>query len=156
MRFVSPARRRRFAIMEAGIALTATLLPAIEEVDYVTIVPSSKSPIGRTVLTSSIGRWVALGLGLLPLGWSTGLMLGQYNRPSVAMVCGLFVLERVGSIHPQGRLQPGVLLSNCSVPSCVLAPACHATQSIVPPLPVSGPRHPAVAFHIHLHLHTYS
>ena len=48
--FVSPARRRRFAVMEASIALAATLLPAIEPVERVTIAPSTKSPIGRTVL----------------------------------------------------------------------------------------------------------
>jgi hypothetical protein len=53
--FVSPARRRRFAVMEGAIALAATLLPAIEPVDHVTIVPSSKSPIGRTVLEVGAG-----------------------------------------------------------------------------------------------------
>ena len=49
-RFISPSRKHRFAVMEASISLVATLLPAIEPVDFVTILPSVKSPIGRTVL----------------------------------------------------------------------------------------------------------
>lgn len=49
-RFVSPARKLRLAVMEAAISTVATLLPAIEPVDYVTVTPSAKSPIGRTVL----------------------------------------------------------------------------------------------------------
>jgi len=49
-RFVSPARKLRLAVMEASISLIATLLPALEPVDYVTVTPSAKSPIGRTVL----------------------------------------------------------------------------------------------------------
>jgi hypothetical protein len=36
--------------MEASIALAATLLPAIERVERVTIQPSTQSPLGRTVL----------------------------------------------------------------------------------------------------------
>lgn len=43
-------RKRRFAVMEAGISLAATLLPAIEPIDYTTILPSTRSPLGRTVL----------------------------------------------------------------------------------------------------------
>jgi len=43
--------------MEASIALTATLLPAMERVERVTIVPSAKSPLGRTVLeVRGLGR----------------------------------------------------------------------------------------------------
>lgn len=49
-RFVGPARRRRLAVMEAGISLASTLLPAMEPIEYVTIAPSSRSPMGRTVL----------------------------------------------------------------------------------------------------------
>ena len=49
-RFISPSRKHRFAVMEASISMVATLLPAIEPVDFVTILPSVKSPIGRTVL----------------------------------------------------------------------------------------------------------
>jgi len=56
-RFISPSRKQRFAITEASISLVATLLPAIEPVDFVTILPSSKSPIGRTVLKPNIGRY---------------------------------------------------------------------------------------------------
>jgi hypothetical protein len=41
--------------MEACISMVATLLPAIEPVDFVTIQPSIKSPIGRTVLKVSPG-----------------------------------------------------------------------------------------------------
>ena len=37
-------------MMEASIALAATLLPAIEPVEYATIIPSTRSPLGRTVL----------------------------------------------------------------------------------------------------------
>ena len=43
--------------MEASISLVATLLPAIEPVDFTTILPSVKSPIGRTVLKPHIGRY---------------------------------------------------------------------------------------------------
>ncbi|GLI63674.1 hypothetical protein VaNZ11_006712 [Volvox africanus] len=56
-RFVGAARRRRFAVMEAGISLAATLLPAIEPVDYITIQPSLRSPLGRTVLKPHVGRY---------------------------------------------------------------------------------------------------
>lgn len=56
-RFISPSRKHRFAVMEAAISMVATLLPAIEPVDFVTILPSTKSPIGRTVLKSHIGRY---------------------------------------------------------------------------------------------------
>lgn len=52
-RFISPSRKHRFAVMEASISMVATLLPAIEPVDFVTIMPSTKSPIGRTVLQVS-------------------------------------------------------------------------------------------------------
>lgn len=41
--------------MEGSIALAATLLPAIERVGHVTIQPSAKSPIGRTVLEVRMG-----------------------------------------------------------------------------------------------------
>lgn len=58
-RFVSPSRKRRLAVLEAGIATTATLLPAIEPIEYVTIIPSFKSSIGRTVLTPNVGRHTA-------------------------------------------------------------------------------------------------
>ncbi|KAG2487345.1 hypothetical protein HYH03_014060 [Edaphochlamys debaryana] len=56
-RFVGADRKRRFAVMEAGISLAATLLPAMEPVDYVTIVPSTRSPLGRTVLKPNVGRY---------------------------------------------------------------------------------------------------
>jgi cell division protease FtsH len=56
-RFISPGRKQRFAVMEASISLVATLLPAIEPVDFTTILPSVKSPIGRTVLKPNIGRY---------------------------------------------------------------------------------------------------
>jgi len=56
-KFVSPLRKKRMAVMEGSISLVATLLPAIEPVDYVTIMPSAKSPIGRTVLKPNIGRY---------------------------------------------------------------------------------------------------
>lgn len=49
-RFVGAERKRRFAVMEAGISLAATLLPAIEPIEYTTILPSTRSPLGRTVL----------------------------------------------------------------------------------------------------------
>ncbi len=62
-RFMSPARRHRYAALEAGISLTATLLPAIEPIDFVTIVPSVKSPLGRTVL--KVGATGALHKGNL-------------------------------------------------------------------------------------------
>lgn len=49
-RFISPGRKQRFAVVESGYCLAAALLPAIEPIDYVTILPSIKSPVGRTVL----------------------------------------------------------------------------------------------------------
>jgi ATP-dependent Zn protease len=49
-KFVSPGRKQRFAVVEAGFCVAAALLPAIEPIDYVTILPSIKSPVGRTVL----------------------------------------------------------------------------------------------------------
>ncbi|KAJ9527710.1 hypothetical protein QJQ45_025987 [Haematococcus lacustris] len=55
--FLSPARRQRLALVEAGICLVASLLPAIEPVDYVTALPSARSPVGRTVLKPNVGRY---------------------------------------------------------------------------------------------------
>jgi ATP-dependent Zn protease len=52
-RFISPGRKQRFAVIESGYCLAAALLPAIEPIDYVTILPSIKSPVGRTVLKVS-------------------------------------------------------------------------------------------------------
>jgi hypothetical protein len=43
--------------MEGSIALVATLMPALERVQYVTLAPSIKSPIGRTVLEPSYARF---------------------------------------------------------------------------------------------------
>ncbi len=43
--------------MEGSISLIATLMPALESVQYVSISPSIKSPIGRTVLTPSYARF---------------------------------------------------------------------------------------------------
>ncbi|KAG2434013.1 hypothetical protein HYH02_012473 [Chlamydomonas schloesseri] len=56
-RFVGAGRKKRFAVMEASIALAATLLPAMEPVEYVTIIPSTRSPLGRTVLKPHVGRY---------------------------------------------------------------------------------------------------
>jgi hypothetical protein len=53
-KFVSPGRKQRFAVVEAGFCVAAALLPAIEPIDYVTILPSIKSPVGRTVLKVSL------------------------------------------------------------------------------------------------------
>ena len=53
-RFISPGRKQRFAVVESGYCLAAALLPAIEPIDYVTILPSIKSTVGRTVL--KVGR----------------------------------------------------------------------------------------------------
>lgn len=54
-RFISPGRKQRFAVVESGYCLAAALLPAIEPIDYVTILPSIKSTVGRTVL--KVGAW---------------------------------------------------------------------------------------------------
>ena len=59
-------RKHRFAVMEGGISLVATLLPAIEPIQYTTIVPSSRSPVGRTVLEVSHGGGGRGGRGA---GW---------------------------------------------------------------------------------------
>lgn len=59
-RFISPGRKQRFAVVESGYCLAAALLPAIEPIDYVTILPSIKSPVGRTVLK------VGFSFGILP------------------------------------------------------------------------------------------
>ncbi|KAF5833193.1 hypothetical protein DUNSADRAFT_10543 [Dunaliella salina] len=72
-RFVSPARKLRLAVMEASISMVATLLPAIEPVDYVTVTPSAKSPIGRTVLKPNIGRY------------TTGMWTKRYLREQLLM-----------------------------------------------------------------------
>lgn len=61
-RFISPGRKQRFAVVESGYCLAAALLPAIEPIDYVTILPSIKSPVGRTVL--KVG-WLMLERQLL-------------------------------------------------------------------------------------------
>ncbi|PRW60288.1 cell division isoform B [Chlorella sorokiniana] len=52
----SEAARRRIAAMEAATALTCTLLPAIEPVALVTIVPREKHPLGQTVVKANEAR----------------------------------------------------------------------------------------------------
>jgi hypothetical protein len=85
-RFISPGRKQRFAVVESGFCLAAALLPAIEPIDYVTILPSIKSTVGRTVLKvrllvtrctllcCSVHRHRALSAVLLHLGVKTLLM----------------------------------------------------------------------------------
>ena len=46
----SGGRQRRLAIHEASTALVASLLPSIEPIVYVTIIPREKHPMGQTVL----------------------------------------------------------------------------------------------------------
>ena len=78
--FVSPARKRRFAVMEGSISLVATLLPAIEAVDHVTIQPSAKSPIGRTVLEVCDCAWACV--------WSlSGVAGGLSAEPRTVRAC---------------------------------------------------------------------
>ena len=52
----SGAARRRLAVQEAATALACTLLPAIEPVVQVTIVPREKYPLGQTVLKANEQR----------------------------------------------------------------------------------------------------
>lgn len=46
----SDGRQKRLAVHEASTALVACLLPSIEPIVYVTIVPREKNPMGQTVL----------------------------------------------------------------------------------------------------------
>ena len=46
----SDGRQKRLAVHEASTVLVATLMPAIEPVVYVTIIPKEKHPMGQTVL----------------------------------------------------------------------------------------------------------
>ncbi|GBF88960.1 cell division protein [Raphidocelis subcapitata] len=97
--FVSPARKRRFAVMEASISLAATLLPAIEPVDHVTIVPSAKSPLGRTVLEPHIGRYTT---GVWTKAYlKQQLLLALAGRAGEEIVYGL---DGLSSLN-QARLQ---------------------------------------------------
>jgi ATP-dependent Zn protease len=64
-RFISPGRKQRFAVVESGYCLAAALLPAIEPIDYVTILPSIKSTVGRTVL--KVGAFLCQPLVLGPM-----------------------------------------------------------------------------------------
>ncbi|KAI8110063.1 hypothetical protein M9435_001743 [Picochlorum sp. BPE23] len=52
----SDTARRRLAVMEASTALLCTLLPAIEPIVLVTIVPREKFPFGQTVVKANEGR----------------------------------------------------------------------------------------------------
>ena len=49
----SDGRQRRLAVQEAATCVAATLLPSIEPVVYVTIIPREKYPMGQTVLKVS-------------------------------------------------------------------------------------------------------
>jgi hypothetical protein len=64
--------------MEGSISLIATLMPALEAVQYVTINPSIKSPIGRTVLTPSYARFTT---GVWTRRW------GRVLLPGAAAAC---------------------------------------------------------------------
>ena len=46
----SDGRQKRLAVHEASTALVASLMPAIEPVVYVTIIPRERHPMGQTVL----------------------------------------------------------------------------------------------------------
>ncbi|KAI8462879.1 MAG: P-loop containing nucleoside triphosphate hydrolase protein [Monoraphidium minutum] len=97
--FVSPARKKRFAVMEASISLAATLLPAIERVERVTIAPSAKSPIGRTVLEPNIARYTT--------GVWTKAYLQQQLLVALAGRAGeevVFGVDELSSLN-QARLQ---------------------------------------------------
>ena len=50
VRVISDLRRQRMAIQEAATALVATLLPVLEDVVTVTVLPRERSPLGHTVL----------------------------------------------------------------------------------------------------------
>jgi hypothetical protein len=107
--FISPARRRRLAVLEAGIAMAAALLPAIDPVDYVTALPSSKSPVGRTVLVPNVGRYTT-GVWTVSVrvvdcecacGWSRSVQLCRCAQTS--RYCFL-------SLKPHGPAQQGGIL----------------------------------------------
>eukprot|EP00775_Hariotina_reticulata_P010429 gene10429-10587_t len=93
-RFVSPSRKQRFAVVEAGFCVAAALLPAIEPIDYVTILPSIKSPIGRTVLKPNVGRY------------TTGVWTRQYLEQQLRLVLAgraaeelVYGKEELSSLH---------------------------------------------------------
>ncbi|KAK9816556.1 hypothetical protein WJX72_001883 [[Myrmecia] bisecta] len=52
----SDKRRKRLAVQEGATALVCALLPAIEPIDHVTIVPREKFPLGQTVLKVNEAR----------------------------------------------------------------------------------------------------
>ncbi|KAK9808335.1 hypothetical protein WJX73_003265 [Symbiochloris irregularis] len=52
----SPERRKRLAVQEAATALACTLMPSIEPVVSVTIVPREKFPLGQTVVRVNEAR----------------------------------------------------------------------------------------------------
>jgi cell division protease FtsH len=72
-RYVSPARRARLATIEAGVCVAATLLPAIEPIERVTAKPTTRSPVGRTVLRPSLMRH------------TTGVWTRRYLREQLIM-----------------------------------------------------------------------
>ncbi|KAF8073094.1 FTSH5 [Scenedesmus sp. PABB004] len=93
-RFVSPGRKRRFAVVEAGFCVAAALLPAMEAIDYVTILPSIKSPVGRTVLQPSVGRY------------TTGVWTRTYLEQQLRLVLAgraaeelVFGVDELSSLH---------------------------------------------------------
>lgn len=103
-KFVSPGRKRRFAVIEAGFCVAIALLPAIEEIDYVTILPSIKSPVGRTVLKVRWGDiWLAISSGCSSVDpWLTmaGLLVrGIACKRQQAASCLAFTSSRYTGPH---------------------------------------------------------
>eukprot|EP00878_Enallax_costatus_P004612 GHUV01004857.1.p1 GENE.GHUV01004857.1~~GHUV01004857.1.p1 ORF type:complete len:341 (+),score=89.46 GHUV01004857.1:225-1247(+) len=99
-KFVSPGRKQRFAVIEAGFCVAIALLPAIEEIDYVTILPSIKSPVGRTVLKANVGRY------------TTGVWTRQYLEQQLVMILAgraaeelVFGREEMSSLHQHKIMQ---------------------------------------------------
>lgn len=99
-KFVSPGRKQRFAVVEAGFCVAAALLPALEPIEYVTILPSIKSPVGRTVLKPNVGRY------------TTGVWTRQYLQQQLRMVLAgraaeelVYGIDEMSSLHQHRIMQ---------------------------------------------------
>jgi cell division protease FtsH len=93
-RQVTPRRRARLAVVEAGVCVAATLLPAIEQVEKATAVPSAISSVGRTVLSPSLSRH------------TTGIWTRRYLREQLVLSLSgraaeemVFGVDEMSSLH---------------------------------------------------------
>ncbi|KAI3429278.1 hypothetical protein D9Q98_005374 [Chlorella vulgaris] len=125
----SDVARRRIAGMEAATALTCTLLPAIEPVLTVTIVPREKNPLGQTVVKPDEGREM------------TGLWTRRYlEQQLLTVLSGRAAEELIYGVDEMSSLHQLRLADARQIVSKLVVSAAMTENAAIGPRTVSVPR----------------